>query len=186
MSATTKLKAPRHPRGYTIIEMMVAITISLIILAALVTLFAGNSRDRAQIALTNAQTENGRYALQIISDDLRDAGYFATFNPGTVAATNAQLIVPATLPDPCATDVPTLNNAVAIAVQGYDDGVNAPACLPADLQPGTDILVVRRASTCAVGAAKRVQPVAGGAGGTACPLLFSKLGLTRRLAPRAV
>ena len=153
MSAATNLKAPRHPQGYTIIEMMVAITISLIILAALVALFAGNSRERAQIALTNQQTENGRYALQIIGDDLRDAGYFATFNPGTVAAPNAQLIVPAALPDPCATDVPTLNNAVAIAVQGYDDGANAPACLPADLRAGTDILVVRRASTCAVGTA---------------------------------
>src|SRR6516165_9734189 len=153
MSTTTNLKAPRHLRGYTIIEMMVAVTISLIILAALVTLFAGNSRQRAQIALTNQQTENGRYALQIIGDDLRDAGYFATFNPGTVTAPNAQLIVPVALPDPCATDVPTLNNAVAIAVQGYDDGANAPACLPADLRAGTDIVVVRRASTCAVGAA---------------------------------
>jgi type IV pilus assembly protein PilW len=131
--------------------MLVAVTISLIILAALVTLFAGNSRQRAQIALTNQQTENGRYALQIIGDDLRDAGYFATLNPGTVAAPNAQLVVPVALPDPCATDVPTLNNAVAIAVQGYDDGANAPACLPADLRAGTDILVVRRASTCAVG-----------------------------------
>jgi type IV pilus assembly protein PilW len=161
MSATTNLKAPNPPRGYTIVEMMVAITISLIILAALTTLFAGNSRERGQIALTNQQTENGRYALQILGDDLRDAGYLATFNPGTVAAPNAQLTVLPALPDPCATDVPTLSNAMGIAVQGYDDGANAPACLPADLRAGTDILVVRRASTCAVGAVGCDPQVAG-------------------------
>src|SRR5205085_10936501 len=51
-----------------------------------------------------------------------------------------------------ASDVPTLNSAVALAIQGYDNGANAPACV-ADLRAGTDILVVRRASTCAVGAA---------------------------------
>src|SRR5207249_7634860 len=65
---------------------------------------------------------------------------------------NAQLAIPATLPNACAVDVPTLTTAMAVPVQGYDQGANAPGCL-ADLRAGTDILVVRRASTCAVGAA---------------------------------
>jgi len=151
---------PTRPRGYSIIELMVAITIGLIILAALVTLFAGNSRERGEIERANQQTENGRYALQIIGDDLRDAGYLASFNPGTVAGPNPQLAIPATLPDACATDVPTLNTALSLAVQGYDNGNNAPACV-ADLRPGTDILVVRRASTCAVGTAGCDPQVAG-------------------------
>jgi type IV pilus assembly protein PilW len=148
-----RLNHPTRARGYTIIELMVAITIGLIILAALVTLFAGNSRERGEIERANQQTENGRYALQIIGDDLRDAGYLASFNPGTVAAPNPQLAIPAALPNACATDVPTLKSALSIAVQGYDNGTNAPACVAADLRGGTDILVVRRASTCAVGTA---------------------------------
>src|SRR5437660_960052 len=106
-----RLNRPTCPRGYSIIELMVAITISLIILAALVGLFAGNSRERGEIERANQQTENGRYALQIIGDDLRDAGYLASFNPGTVAGPNAQLVIPAALPNACATDVPTLNRA---------------------------------------------------------------------------
>jgi type IV pilus assembly protein PilW len=151
---------PARPQGYSIVELMVAITIGLIILAALVTLFAGNSRERGEIERANQQTENGRYALQLIGDDLRAAGYLASFNPGTVAGPNPQLTVPAALPDGCATDVPTLNSALAVAVQGYDNGTNAPACV-ADLRPGTDILVVRRASTCAVGTAGCDPQVAG-------------------------
>jgi len=143
----------RPARGYTIVELMVSITVGLIILAALVTLFAGNSRQRGELERANQQTENGRYALQMISDDLRDAGYLASFNPGTVAAPNPQLVVPAILPNACATDLPTLTSAMSMPVQGYYEGNNAPACVTADLAPNTDILVVRRASTCAVGTA---------------------------------
>jgi len=150
MSSAMKNLRPSRPNGYTIIELMVAITISLIVLVALVTLFARNSGERRAIERTNEQTEDGRYALQLMSDDLRNAGYLASFNPGTFAAPNPQLAPPAALPNPCATDVPTLNSAMVLPVQGYDNGTNAPACV-ADLRAGTDILVVRRASTCAVG-----------------------------------
>jgi type IV pilus assembly protein PilW len=150
-----------HQHGYTIVELMVSITIGLLILAALVGLFAGNSRERAEIERSNQQTENGRYALQLLGDDLRNAGYLASFNPGTVAGPNPQLNVPAAPPDACATDRATLNSALTVAVQGYDNGANAPACLPADLRAGTDVLVVRRASTCAVGTANCDPQVAG-------------------------
>ena len=152
MPAARTIHVPPGARGYTLVELMVSMAIGLIILAALVSLFAGNSRARGEIERANQQTENGRYALQIIRDDLRSAGYLATFNPGTVAGPNAQLTIPATLPDACAADVPTLTTAMAVPVQGYDQGAGAPGCL-ADLRAGTDILVVRRASTCAVGAA---------------------------------
>ena len=143
---------PRPARGYTIVELMVSITIGLIILAALVTLFAGNSRERGEIERANQQTENGRYALQMLSDDLRDAGYLASFNPGTVVAPNPQLVVPAAPPNICATDLATLTGAMSMPIQGFNQPATAPACL-ADWRAGTDILVVRRASTCAVTAA---------------------------------
>jgi type IV pilus assembly protein PilW len=138
-------RAETRQFGYTIIELMIAITISLIILASLVAIFANNSRTRVEIERANQQTENGRYALQIIVDDLHNAGYLAEFNP-------APLPTPAAKPDPCDATVGGLTNALPIAVQGYDNGANAPTCLT-DIRPGTDILVVRHASTCAVGSA---------------------------------
>jgi type IV pilus assembly protein PilW len=45
-------------------------------------------------------------------------------------------------------------------VQGYDNGTSAPACL-SDVMAGTDILVIRRASTCAVGDTNCDAPIAG-------------------------
>jgi type IV pilus assembly protein PilW len=139
--------------GYTIIELMIAITISLIILASLVAMFANNSRTRVEIERANQQTENGRYALQLITDDLHNAGYLAEFNPGPLAT-------PAAKPDPCDTSVAGLNGALPMAVQGYDNAAIVPACL-SDVRAGTDILVVRHASTCAVGSAGCDALVAG-------------------------
>src|SRR6267378_3217832 len=138
-------RARTQQSGYTIIELMISVTISLIILASLVAIFANNSRTRGEIERANQQTENGRYALQLIVDDLHNAGYLAEFNPGP-------LPTPAAKPNPCDATVAGLNTALPIAVQGYDNGANAPACLN-DLRAGTDILVVRHASTCAVGSA---------------------------------
>lgn len=141
------------PGGYSLIELMVAMTIGVLILIGLVTLFANNSRARAEIDRANQQTENGRYALQLLEDDLHNAGYLAEFNPSVMAT-------PATKPDPCDTSVAGLNAAAPIAIQGYDDGANAPTCL-SDLRAGTDILVVRHASACAVGDAGCDAYVAG-------------------------
>jgi type IV pilus assembly protein PilW len=138
-------RAETRQRGYTIVELMIAITISLIILLGLVTVFASNSRTRGEIERANQQTDNGRYGLQLIIDDLHNAGYLAVLNPIPLATPTAK-------PDPCATGVASLNSALPIAVQGYDNGANAPTCL-SDVRAGTDILVIRRASTCAVGTA---------------------------------
>jgi type IV pilus assembly protein PilW len=141
--------------GYTIIELMIAITISLIILAGLVSILANNSRTRGEIERANQQTENGRYALQLITDDLHNAGYLAEFNPTPLAT-------PAAKPDPCDTTVAVLKTALPLAVQGYDNGAIVPGCLT-DVRAGTDILVVRHASTCAVGSAGCDANVAGDA-----------------------
>ena len=139
MATTNKLRQ----RGFSLIELMVAITLGLLIVTGLTSIFASNSQTRAQIEQASQQMENGRYAMQLLTDDLRNAGYLAEFDA-------RKLTTPPTKPDPCATDLPTLTSALPIAVQGYDNGTNAPTCL-SDVMAGTDIVVIRRASTCAVG-----------------------------------
>jgi type IV pilus assembly protein PilW len=131
---------------------MVSITMGLIVLAALVAILANNSRARAEIDRSNQQTENGRYALQVLGDDLHNAGYFAEFNPGNFASLDSQLTPLLAVPNPCAWDTASLNADLEMPVQGYDNvtAATAPACL-ADVRAGTDVVVVRRASTCAVG-----------------------------------
>ncbi len=141
------LLRPRHPSaasaGYTLVELMVSITISVAVLVGLVGLFSNNSRTRSEIERANQQTENGSYALQVLTDDLRNAGYLGTLDPTPLAT-------PGVKPDACATDLPTLQSAMVLAVQGYDNGAGGPGCI-ADWRAGTDILVIRRSSSCAVG-----------------------------------
>src|SRR5262249_35329905 len=53
-------------------------------------------------------------------------------------------------PDPCVTNnVPAIAAGIVFPIQGYDaSGVSPVSCIPpGDFVPGTDVLVVRRAST---------------------------------------
>lgn len=132
--------------GYTLIELMIAITLGLILLAGVATIFVQNNRSFNEIDRANQQVENGRYALQILADDLSNAGYLAEFNPNLITTT------PTVKPDVCDFTLTDLVDALPFAIQGYDNPatVNVPDCL-SDVRDGTDILVVRRVSNCAVG-----------------------------------
>jgi type IV pilus assembly protein PilW len=140
-------------RGLTLIELMIAIALGIIVLLAITTIFANTSRSRTEMEKSNRQTENGRYASQLLENNLRVAGYLAEFDPSPLAT-------PATLPDPCATDVDDLVGALPLHVQGIDNAVVAPACL-SDVRAGTDIIVIRRTSTCVADAANCAAFTAG-------------------------
>jgi type IV pilus assembly protein PilW len=56
------------------------------------------------------------------------------------------------MPAPCDVSVAGLNAGLALPVQGLDDSDGGLDCLT-DQKPGTDVLVVRRTSTCVAGAA---------------------------------
>ena len=139
----------RSMSGFSLIELMIAITLGLIILTGVAVVFANASNSRNEIERVSRQIENGRYAIDLLSQDLRLAGFYGELNGSTLTA-------PALLPDPCSTVVSAWNDAVPVHIQAYDGAAGAPAtCLPASLnfQPGTDILVIRRARTCAAGVA---------------------------------
>lgn len=141
------------------IELMVALTLGLLIIASLTTIYVNSSFTRNEIEKTSQQTDNGQYALQLISDDLRNAGYLAAFNPVQYGPLNpnqdplsspASMKLPVAKPDPCATDLASLTVALPIAVQGYKSSAGL-GCITEAVVPSTDVLVVRRASaTCAV------------------------------------
>lgn len=160
----TQLPSPKHRRrfqaGFSLIELMIAITLGLMILAGLTTIFVKNSQARSEIERSNRQLESGRYAISLLSDDLRMAGFVAQFDPRAwiVLPKNPPLgdgagnLTMATMPDPCATSVGDLNDAFFFPVQGYDNSATVPSCLSgAGVRAGSDILVVRRVSTCVAG-----------------------------------
>ena len=134
----------RRQQGLTMIELMVAMTLGLMILAGVSAIFVRNSRTGEEIRKANQQIENGRYASGLLADDLKNAGYLGEFDPSPLSTPTA--------PDPCATDLPSLKAGMAMPVQAYDNGATVPTCI-SDYKTGTDIIVVRRASTCALGQA---------------------------------
>ena len=64
-----------------LVEIMVSLTIGLVIIAALVALFVGTSRNNRQMATANSMIENGRFAIQLLEEDVIHAGYWGQFVP---------------------------------------------------------------------------------------------------------
>ena len=61
----------RLQRGLTLIEFMVSIVLGMIIVAALATLVADQSVNRAEIDRSGRLIENGRYAIRALAEDLQ-------------------------------------------------------------------------------------------------------------------
>jgi type IV pilus assembly protein PilW len=138
--------------GFSLVELMIAMTLGLLLLAGLISEFAGSANAHRELQKFSQQIENGRYALELISSDLRHAGFYGQFYNLPAA--------PGTLPDPCeAANAANLYNALSIPVQVYSapdlltpadlsaTGCAAYGLTSANLLPGTDVLVVRRADT---------------------------------------
>lgn len=126
-------------KGFSLVELMVAIVIGLILIAGVIQLFVNNNQMyRVQDAKARMQ-ENGRYAMQILADNILSAGYTGCGTRSAIETTN------------------TLNDSGAflwnfgVAIQGNDATGNSqwtPNVDASIIDPlsGTDILTVRRAS----------------------------------------
>jgi len=127
--------------GFSIVELLVGLTIGIVVLTVLSLLLVNNSRARVDLDQSMQQIENGRYAMDLINKQLQHAGFNGEGDP--------TLTSPLGMPDPCATDLASVANAVAIPVQGFSQ-VNAgtvPCIGSSNIVAGTDVLVLRRAQT---------------------------------------
>jgi type IV pilus assembly protein PilW len=127
---------PNQQRGVSLVELMVSITIGLILIAGVMSIFFSSKVTYFTNEKTARLQENGRVALDLVTHDLRSAGYMG-----------------------CAREVPftsTLNASAsvlwnyALPVQGFEsDGVGtwAPVIAAGTLDPApipeSDVVVVR-------------------------------------------
>jgi type IV pilus assembly protein PilW len=126
-------------RGFSLIELLVALAIGLIVVLVLTVVIVRTSGAQRELALANRQLENGRYALQAIADDLHNAGYV-----GPVAS----IPVATGIPNVCSTGA----SAPAEFLKALDVGVFPlavrPGCIDAaNHVAGTDMLAVVHASS---------------------------------------
>ena len=62
--------------GISLVELMVSITLGLMILSGVLVVFVNTSAARNEVEKTSRQIENGRYASEVLSEDLRLAGFY--------------------------------------------------------------------------------------------------------------
>lgn len=171
-----RLPAPVAQSGFSLIELMVAVTISLLILVSLIAVYVNLSRSNSEMARTNIQIENGRFAIQLLQNDIAHAGFWGTYVPQfddlssvdePVLASVAGGTVPTAVPDACLEYSVAnwtneyKNNLLGIAVHA-DEGVpSGCSAVVTNKKADTDVLVVRHAETCVVGAANCDPDTAG-------------------------
>lgn len=128
----------------TLVELMVALVIGLIIVMAMSVAFVASSRNRTQAEISADAIETGRYAMDLLSRELSQAGFY-----GTLALAN----VSGTTNAPCSSTITDWLGSLALHVTGWNSGPAAadanPACVSRKV--GTDAIFIQRASTCAVG-----------------------------------
>ncbi len=129
------IRSPRSSAGFTLIEMLVGVTLGLLLVSALMMFFVSNKRHfLIQQDATRLQ-ENQRFAVQFLTRDIQGAGY-----RGCAGGRDGPLFN--LLKNPT-----NLENEFAIGIEGFDNVSATPparlAVLGVPPNVGTDVLVLR-------------------------------------------
>ena len=135
------MKTLKYIVGLSLVELMIAVLLSIFLSAAIVDVTLSASRANRQIQLTSEIIENGRYLTQLIDTELGLAGFYGWIK---TPLTNSEKV-----PDLCSgVGVADLTEALSFAVDGMDDASEDETLCSGDtLLPGSDLLVIRRTST---------------------------------------
>ena len=125
----------RAQAGISLIEVMISMTLGLLVLAAMTTVFVNNSQSRRELNNAATQLENGRYALQILKDELSMAGFYDALANLTTGAKTAS---------PCSSTVADWSDSMVVAVEGVNSG--SFDCIKS-ARANTGMIFVQRAST---------------------------------------
>jgi type IV pilus assembly protein PilW len=154
-------------KGFTLVELMVSMTIGLVLVLSMLVLYTNIARNQAQLGNTSRQVENGKFALQILQDDLRHAGFWGDYLPrfDDRGVANPE-DVPNALPNPCLAyssanwTAAYTRNLMGISVHGdssasgtvFSSECNTLLTNRANVtNVPTDVLMVRYADNCTTG-----------------------------------
>jgi prepilin-type N-terminal cleavage/methylation domain-containing protein len=129
----------RRERGMTLVEVMVSITVGLILLSGIISIFISNKTAYRLQESTNVLNENARYALNQMQYHLRMGDHWGGVERDSIE-------VDAPLAALGITTTCTESNAIsATGFVGIEGGATSPLdCIDDDdYEPNTDILIVR-------------------------------------------
>ncbi|MGH8510027.1 MAG: PilW family protein [Gammaproteobacteria bacterium] len=149
-------KPIRTQRGFTMVELMVALVIGLLITGTAAALFLQASRAHAEDDRYARMLENGRFALDLLAEDLRMADFWGEMlEPGLI--TNAA----GAAGEDCGLNLFSGNNRLFydnnhLAVPSITLNVNSAGCtaVTGAITPGTDVLGFKRAAGTSTTSAK--------------------------------
>ena len=113
-----RCRPPARQRGTTLVELVIAMAVALMVLGTVGLIFGGTSRNRASLERAARLTENANYALDVIRNDVAQAGYYDTLTT-TAGGFTWQLR------DPCVT---------ALADLGWSNPIGTPPPVNAKLE----------------------------------------------------
>ena len=155
-------------RGFTLIELMIALLISLLILLGLVSLFVNMSRNTSELKKANEMIENGRFSLQALASELEHTAFWGGYIPqfDNLVYDFIPSDAPTAVPNPCAAfatwDAAYITNLIGVPIQSTDTLPAGAGCLtPLAQRGGTDVVAVRHLEQCVPGAADCDADVAG-------------------------
>ena len=124
--------------GFTIIELMISLALGIAISWVVLDIALTGVRNNQNLVTSAEVTENGRYLSNFLEYELNHAGFYG----------QSQTIIPVgtVLPRNMCTDSVSTNDLL-YPIHGINDfSSGAPACV-SDILPGSDVLMIRRAST---------------------------------------
>ncbi len=129
--------------GFSLVELMVSLALGLLIVSGLTVLFANSSQAGLELDKSVRQIESGRYAMDVMSEDIRLAGFYYEIPPATYTFVTVS---------PCVSTVSTSGwdysaLTVPAGLSGSSAGeTSALSCLP-NKKAGTVALAIRRFET---------------------------------------
>jgi type IV pilus assembly protein PilW len=163
-------RAMRGPEGgFTLVELMISITLGLLIMIALIAVYLNISRTNTEMAKTNSLIENGRFAIDLLQEDISHAGFLGGYVPKfddvmykAAAPGDAPSAALAAVLDPglpfadWATTPGYTAGLLGVAVQSFDTSptncAGGTTGQPiASQQANTDVILVRHLDNCLVG-----------------------------------
>lgn len=154
----------RLARGFTLLELLISISIGLVVMVALISVYLNISRTNTEMAKTNSMIESGRFTMDLLQEDVEHAGFWGGYVPQWDDFT-ASSVLPSPYNTLDSTGVVASNpclatsawtgtvtwSMVSLPVMTYSGIPSGCSTYVTSQQPNTDILVVRRAEVCTPG-----------------------------------
>jgi type IV pilus assembly protein PilW len=130
-------RQPPIQRGFSLVELMIAMALGLAMIAAVARLSLEATRSYRSMNQASQQIENGRYALTVLKGELEHAGFWGVFSPW-----DAGLSLPDTASDPCNPSPQNLATHFLLPIAGH-----ACSAYLIDVVKETSVLAIQRADT---------------------------------------